>query len=1585
MSHILKKIAIAGAGGGDKPKPPVFKPPILGDLQYGSSYSYAETLDLVSDGPIEGLVNREGMVLDGLNILEGIYLDGTPVAVTNAPVNPNINEDLANGYNLQLASSNGTAIKNCQKFFEELSLADRRFEGSPQVSALPWNGQGAFAKFNALEPEIWPSVGLLSWNHNVSRSITFWGTTVDDWDENAEWWVRGFIRSESGTPLTFPWHINGVRQTADGTSATKALWWQEDVVDASLNKIAWTNENDINDSNFFITLELRALLTEQDAQGIWGGTMFYGDHFPDVFKGLQDFAKQDLDVLADLFHSNSELDEDGQVNHLQRRLADKALSSLGWAQGPVDELFTKGTVITPNVEGNDEFGFAFEGENTGKGASNAYVILRVNEDSNSNLEGQNMVIGGAGFNQVMLPMKTVAYGATLGWDVENILREEGVEKYDVTCPIVDSDGVLTGAMRGFIVYKIPMELATNWDKRSPAGDGDMTTVTAFSEPVMTALKDIESLRYTKVNYAEAFVDQYTRSNLKFNYTNILAEVRKGAENQPPFNYFRTVFIDHPYSRELFGPYDATNEANLVGHGATQSQRHAPQRISANRRMLSREAVLGPDANNFNTRLDDNGLPIAEGSDDLRTNEDGRANFSDWIDGSVGNWDEVPIPTVHTVYNPNVTRAFITLNIAALNDTLVKEVPEIDAADKGLETAVKFPSVLNLKVETGTLGLDEQGNEGLEVPFKTYLYRVVALIDGSTLIDLVNPDYSGDSTKEYIISLDGNDQKLTSGFQLPPTVSNKEVLLSADGERGIQAGTIDQDSTEKRYIKVTKLSYETNSVLLNKVVQLNKITEIIDIPMPYPFSAIIGTKIDSRTFQSIPLRTFDCKLKKVKVPSNYSPVRRNGKDKRYYANQTAFDAAKKRDKLVYEGDWDGSFKTDLQWTDNPAWILYDLLTNYRYGMGSHIDVTDINKWQLYKIGRFCDAVDENGYFEGVTDGRGGKEPRFSCNIVFDKGQKIFDAITTIAALFRGRVFFGNSEINFVDDRPRAAVNIFTNENVKDGLFFYSNNRRDEQYNCIEVGFRDRFDNFVPKIEVVEDEDNIKEKGIFKKKIEGVGITSRAMARRLAQHQIFSRIKENQQVAFTAGLETLLCQPGDLVFIEDELKTNKANFGKVLAVDLDAETIRVSNTFVDSQMNGVVTIIDPTGRDSSLDIQTGYASRHRTRYYEAGVTGVHSDSWARYTGGYGFSGYTEGYTGASGVGEARYDRRFQQYALYTGLPESGTMLYFETGVTGWVFGSGTGTPDQGNSSAFYLGSGDFISELTGDQTLVTMGTGKITALDMDTADHRSTDASDLVAFSGFDNDAYVMPTRGALATDLSGINPKQLKLLSVTGNILSTPAELENAGFNNYGSVLSGFDKPEILPFVKLGSAARVEIKDADPFIYKVLSMKEENPNEYLVTATKYDTGKFRLIEDNISIEQKADTFSYQQCQTVNEIQYCTLNAPDIYKLVTGIPDPVADTFSISGDWSEITEGTGYQMVLNFPNGVQQVKSVTTTGEEFTNLTQVGVYNLCVNALGDKGGDGKNAYFDSQYDCSGIFVVYDELLRFNKSFIDRIDFF
>jgi len=745
-------------------------------------------------------------------------------------------------------------------------------------------------------------------------------------------------------------------------------------------------------------------------------------------------------------------------------------------------------------------------------------------------------------------------------------------------------------------------------------------------------------------------------------------------------------------------------------------------------------------------------------------------------------------------------------------------------------------------------------------------------------------------------------------------------------------------------------------------------------LPYPFSAIVGTKLDSRAFGAIPKRSFDCKLKKVKVPSNYYPTI-NGQDKRYFHNVGTFNSVKSNspeDLLVYEGDWDGEFNKDLRWTDNPAWILYDLLTNQRYGMGTHININTINKWQLYKIGRFCDAVDANGYFEGVTDGRGGREPRFSCNVVFDKGQKIYDAINTVAGIFRGRAFFGNSEINFVDDRPRRPVNLFTNESVKDGLFFYSNHRRDEQFNTIEVGFKDRFDNFSPKIEVIESEEDIKERGVFKKKIEGVGITSRAMARRVGQHQIFSSIDENQTVAFTAGLESILCQPGDLVVVEDELKTNRANFGKILDIDIPNETVRLSNTFVEDDMTGRLTVFNPTGHETIGGIDD-IALINRTRYSNFTITGDPTDSWAGYTGEYGFSGYTQGYTGAV---SADGEEKFQEYGLYTGLTtglgfaERQTEIYFEVGVTGWVFASGTGA---GNLGAFDLASGDFISELTGDQGLESFGTGRITALDMTATDKR--DPSAFVAFSGFDSDSFIGPYEGVLNAEISGVSPEQMTVLSVTGGVIN----------QTYGSLVSGVDKPELLPFMKLGSPVKFEIKDTSPFIYKVISMKEQNPNEYLVTATKYNTGKFNLIEKNISIEDKKDTYSYQVAQTVNGITYTTLDSPTIASLTTGEPDVVSETFSITGMWTSVANSTGYNVILTYPNGdaEESTNNDTLTGHEFTGLAQVGVFNFSVNALGNKGGVADvNAYFDSDYNSSGLFVVYDELLTFGRSFLDQI---
>jgi hypothetical protein len=1612
MNHILKKRAIAGAGGGNEPKPPVYKPPELGDLQYGASHSFAETIDLISDGPIEGIVDREGRVLEGLRILQGIYLDDTPVAVSNNPTDLSISDveiEALEVLNCELANGNNTATKNCQKFFEELSNANLR-SSSARVSGLPRTvGNNLNKGLNAFEGDAWADCPLF-----FVKWYRFWSTgghnsnfSVGGWARQHDFYLRAFIKNRISPEETFPWFLNGERNTVYGTSDENALYQAGPLADSRYEftnstegrnvgtyglinhkDVFWLDDSTFSSANFMCCpfTNIMGWDSETDVtnprqrQSDWDWE--YGYFFDDALTRLQEFVTTEIDAIYQLFLDNQESEEN--ANSLQRTLAEKALSALGWRGGGSVDLL-KNHILSLYE------GIAYE-------EPCLYTIVKVNEEDSDELTTLNLSAGEKDGVIELENMMTRPFGTSNEWALKNLLEEEGVEFFDVTCPTIDTSGNLTGEMKGFVLIKVPLSIETqkisvleaaremndllrrrveNSNNLDRYQDGIIGKTYCVTQEVYTLLKDLQSFKYAKSQLPARFLGKHGLTDLKFNFSNILAEFRNGSEYQEPLNYFRTVFIDHLYNRELFGPFNASKQSQLIvgqNHSRPEvkgSYQYAPQRLSMNAEMLNRPAVLLEGADNYNLQVDVNGLPLKEGSDDQRVdNADDLLNYSNWANRSLANWDEDAVPVVHTVYNPNVTRAFVSLNISALNDTLTyKHKPE--AADDPLDIASKFPAVLNIKVETGTLGLNSDGSEGLQTPYKTYTYRIVALIEGNTIIDIGNPDYRGDSTREFIVNLDGGDPNINAGFELPPTINNKQVILSANGEQGIEAGTIDQDSTEKRYVKITKLSYETNSVLINKVVQLGKVTEIIDVSLPYPFSAIVGTRLDSRSFTSIPRRSFDCKLKKVKVPSNYFPISKTKLDKRYYNSQAAFDNTDKKDRQVYKGDWDGSLKEQPEWTDNPAWILYDLLTNQRYGMGSHININEINIWELYRIGRFCDAVDDDGYFEGVTDGRGGKEPRFSCNIVFEQGQKIFDAINTIAAIFRGRVFFSNSSINFVDDRPREPVNIFTNENVKDGLFFYSNNRRDEQFNVIEVGFKDRFDNFSPKIEVVEDEDSIKEKGIFKKRIEGVGITSRAMARRVAQHQIFSKIKENQQVAFTAGLETLLCQPGDLVFIEDDLKTNKANFGKVLDVDLEKEIIRVSNTYSSSEMNPVLTVMNPTGADGFDEIETGFATLKRQRYQEFTVTGENIDvAWARYTGVYNFSGYTDGYTGAT----QPLDPRYKQYALYTGIPSSGTMLYFETGVTGWVFASGT--------QALNLFSGDFISESTGDQTLAAMGTGKIAEFDFTAENRRGT----LHSFEGFDSEAYIgagsRPTHGVLTSELEGLKPEQLTVLNVT-TILANEDQLTGAGYNNYGSVLSGFDRPEVLPFIKLGSSTKLEIKDASPFIYKVVSMKGERTNEYLVTATKYETGKFELIEDNISIENEADTFSYQKCQTINKIVYCPLDAPVINSVISGVPDATTDTFSITGNWSAVANSSGYGVELVHPNGITESTSVTTTGHQFSDLAQVGVFNYRVNALGNNAkADGANAYFDSDYDSSGIFVVYDDLLTFSKSFVDQI---
>jgi hypothetical protein len=550
----------------------------------------------------------------------------------------------------------------------------------------------------------------------------------------------------------------------------------------------------------------------------------------------------------------------------------------------------------------------------------------------------------------------------------------------------------------------------------------------------------------------------------------------------------------------------------------------------------------------------------EGSDDNRLANGALESYSNWNKNYVKYLSEPASRITHIVLNPNVDAVFASLQVTSMTDTAQQNMTllKADGVHQSVDAGTSIPSIIEFKIETGYQSLN-----GDEEIFVSRLYQVRGLVNSPASIDIGREENSV-AIREYSRFILGT-ENISRPISLPPYEPNKN-----------------------RFVRVYRVTAESYSSLVRREIYLSKITEIINVPFSYPYSTICGLKLDARTFSAIPSRSYDARFKKVFVPSNYFPLKPSGQDKRYIAgkNLASFNQLSNSsdEKIIYKGNWDGTFK--LAWTDNPVWVLFDILINRRYGLGNFVSPSEVNYWELYKIGRYCDAVDSNGVFAGVSSADGGLEPRYAFNGVIADKSNVFDSLKSLIACFRGNMFYTNSEINFTNDRLKPIMAFFNNANVKDSMFNYSNERRDSQYNVIEVSYLDRDDLFKQKIEYVEDTDDIKSRGILRTTAQTFGITSRAHAKRLGEHIIYSTINEDENVAFVGGLETLLCRPGDLVAINDEVKTLKRHVGRVLNVDPVTNSIYTNislkaSDFSSSGLTGEISVLIPTGKLQSED--------------------------------------------------------------------------------------------------------------------------------------------------------------------------------------------------------------------------------------------------------------------------------------------------------------------------------------------------------------------------------------------------------------------
>lgn len=403
---------------------------------------------------------------------------------------------------------------------------------------------------------------------------------------------------------------------------------------------------------------------------------------------------------------------------------------------------------------------------------------------------------------------------------------------------------------------------------------------------------------------------------------------------------------------------------------------------------------------------------------------------------------------------------------------------------------------------------------------------------------------------------------TSGttVELVVTIGSQSYPVSISGKYSsqyLQQHTFDNLPPVPFTVKVERKTEDSKSQRLQNNTVWSSYTEIIDTEFTYPNTALIGVKFDSEYFSNIPARTYDLLGLRVKVPSNY--------DTRTHK---------------YTGMWDGTFKVD--WTDNPAWILYDVVTSKRYGLGNRLGDFGADKWALYQVSQYCDQL--------VPDGFGGQEPRFTCNAWLTEQRSAYDVINDICSIFRAIPVWNGQQLTVVMDRPSDPVWTYTNANVEKGEFNYTFSAKKARHNAIQVEYSDKDNGYEKAIEYVSDDEEIRKHGLNVKKVTAFGCTSRGQAHRTGLWLLQTEKLETKTVTFTVGTEGLMHVPGDIIKVADTYYAGTNIGGRVLSVNgkkvtLDRE-ISVNGNSYFSYINAQakhqdIKIVSVNGAEITLD--------------------------------------------------------------------------------------------------------------------------------------------------------------------------------------------------------------------------------------------------------------------------------------------------------------------------------------------------------------------------------------------------------------------
>lgn len=432
-------------------------------------------------------------------------------------------------------------------------------------------------------------------------------------------------------------------------------------------------------------------------------------------------------------------------------------------------------------------------------------------------------------------------------------------------------------------------------------------------------------------------------------------------------------------------------------------------------------------------------------------------------------------------------------------------------------------------------------------------------------------------------------KYTSGVTFSHVIDLTPYQPYAGFQIGVRRVTNSEDITDNtngrahswNYGGRHKLQWFGTNIQKWQAVQSGGISQAIGIineKLNYPYTAIANVNFRGKDFSDTPTRGYECYGLLVKIPSNYIT--------REEAEPDANGNPKGPDEL-YQGIWDGEFQKNKQYTNNPAWVFYDILTNNRYGVGNFVRAEDIDKWALYKIARYCDEL--------VPNGKGGLEPRFTANVYLSKATDVYKVLKDMATIFRGMLYWADGKLFPVIDEKKYPIYNFNRSNVIKGQFEYESSATNVRTNQVIVQWNNPESNFALEPLLVEDRQNIVQTGkIIQDEVTAFGCTSEGQAIRYGRWKLWTAINQTDIVSFQTSINGAFLAPGDIINVQDNHDYNLAYSGRIRS----ATTSSLSLDREIDVSSGKITVLFPDNKvilsqDSATIGATSYVAGDEIR--------------------------------------------------------------------------------------------------------------------------------------------------------------------------------------------------------------------------------------------------------------------------------------------------------------------------------------------------------------------------------------------------------